>query len=102
MSPLVRQFLLGTLVGVVMPLAMFAFLTHSPIHEDMHMSKQFKVSAYLVTGAGDTFTKTIQAGLTSSKATSLRDSLEESNSNGNFDPNEVISYLVEPCSPTSM
>jgi hypothetical protein len=66
------------------------------------MSKQFKVSAYLVTGAGDTFSKPIKTGLSASKAHDLRDSLEEQNASGDFNPNQVVSYLVEPCSPTGM
>jgi hypothetical protein len=66
------------------------------------MSKQFKVSAYLVTGAGDTFSKPIKSGLSAAKAADLRDSLEEGNASGEFNPNEVVSYLVEPCSPTAM
>lgn len=60
------------------------------------MANKFKVSAYLVTGAGDTFTKTIKAGLSALKASSLRDKLEDKNSSGEFNPNEVVSYLVEP------
>jgi len=60
------------------------------------MATKFKVSAYLVTGAGDTFTKTIKAGLSADKADSLRERLEEKNASGEFNPNEVVSYLVEP------
>lgn len=66
------------------------------------MSKQFKVSAYLVTGYGDTFAKTIQSGMSADKASSLRDKLEEKNVSDEFNPDAVVSYLVEPCSPTSM
>ena len=61
-------------------------------------TQTFRVVKVTVKTGCDLSRETVKANLPKAKATSLRDSLESKNEAADFDPQCMVSYLVEPAS----
>lgn len=61
------------------------------------MRQQYKVVSMVVRPDTDVLVTTIKSNLSLDKANRLREKLESSNDNGDFNPDSLVSYLVEGC-----
>jgi hypothetical protein len=59
------------------------------------MASSYKVVKFTMAPGSPDQKEPVKAGLTYSKALSLRDSLNDHEAE-NFDPNKLVSYIVEP------
>jgi hypothetical protein len=60
------------------------------------MQSKFHVVKVTVKTGCDLAKEMVKSNLPKAKATALRDSLESKNEAAEFDPNSLVSYLVEP------